>query len=497
MKAKRMLLLCAAPLFLSFIAVTTEPESDLEELGLKGNVKSVTTVSYEATLKFDELVKGKRSDSMIRTFNTPGAELNFSYYASSNYIADHEYENQYNTSGHLTKNSIRRNGSKYSSTENIYDGSGNLIEANQFDHSGNLAFKTKNKYNSKGQLFCKTVYYATGERKERAYYFYDPAGEVAVKAEVNGNGVLQEYKVYVHDELSRLTRVLTYDGCMYLLETQDMLYHGKTDEYTGVYLRTNPVRPILEWEDSVRYDDNGVMHWEGHTLTLDANGLLTESLETSEDVNITDKYENGVLRSSIVTRNDNGSTFTFTYNKYGDVEKTEVVKQNAVQASGTYIYNDQRLLAEVRNPSEFFTATMTYDKSGRLSVVKTFGKNMQLQCTCTIQYTEKGYVESTRMNYADPSKTDRTEEHTMERHYFTSDDPEWWMDGLMHTKLQYVYVRNEDNLIVEESIYNSGYTSQSTFTYKSDAKGNWIYQLETDKETGKPKAITERKIFYR
>src|SRR6188508_440371 len=59
--------------FLCFFAIAQD-KVDLASLNLKGSVKSVNEITYEAVEKFGDLEKGKKTDRDYREFNTAGLE---------------------------------------------------------------------------------------------------------------------------------------------------------------------------------------------------------------------------------------------------------------------------------------------------------------------------------------------------------------------------------------------------------------------------------------
>jgi hypothetical protein len=493
---KKFGLLLLAPALLSFIAVTNEPENNLKESGIKGDVKSITSVTYGTKLMFDDLVKGDRVDSQITTYNSNGMMTQWVQYGTSRYTPSYELRFQYGAGSKRTREILNYQGAYDYDREFIYDQAGNLIETNDYTDDGKLISKTKCKYNTKGQLFYSSDYYPNGDRKSRKYCYYDELGNLVVRATVNGKNVVQEYVVNVFDAHKRLERRLEFDGCMNLNRTVDYFYDGENTEFTSVVFHNDAFTSLPD--DSLSIDENGIIHQPGRNFKTDVNGVITECTIVEDDETITRTFEKGVQRKTTVVKKS-GYNYEFTFNSYGDPERVHMTnKVTKDDLSLVFSYNSRRLLTSLRNEMNGTLDEITYDRYDRIDFVKSYDENKNLIVRHSIHYDEQGNIAYSLNDYSDPAKTDGKETIEMKNGVFeVYDQPTWWTDGMMHTVLCYTDTYDAQNNLIESSHYVHGNIENSTFTYKHDATGNWIYRLETNKDTGKPTSTAERRIYYR
>lgn len=478
------------------LAFVTDTQYPTKITPLRLEAKSVILVTYNAELKFDELVKGKRNDSTITIFNTAGGQVSYSAYGSSNYPLQYEDAAKFNNDGSIQERTIRGEGIDYQRTVHTYDQTKKLTESNDFDYYGKLLSKTKYKYNTKGQLFHFTEYYPDGARKSRTYCFYNERGLRVVEAKVDENNMLKEQHVMIHDSLSRVTRILTYDSYLFLVQTMDYFYWDTSDIESGLIIRVDPTdEPI--WSDSAKYNDNGIISQPGCTFSFDENGLITSRTELYDDRTITNTYENAVLRSTEM-KDDEGYTYLQIFDQLGQLSDFNIKKNGSVKMSAKYTYDASRALTAIEDPVTKTAAKISYDREGRIVIIKMYEGSTILDRSYHVSYNQEGHLESSSLDYVDPSATDSREDYKMYDSFkLVGSEPIWWMDGLMITKLNHKYTFSGDGVVLEDYQYSYGSTRWITHEYKTDSRGHWIYSLDSDKLTGKPLQIRERKIYYR
>ena len=161
----------------------TKKKTGWQEQGLKGNVKTVTTSSYEIKLVFGESKQVLRS-KVIYKYDATGNMIEQAYYnadgsLSFKYIAKYDAagskieEAYYNADGSLSGKYICK-----------YDAVGNRIERAEYNVNGSLSGKTISKYDAAGNRielagykietkFGQTETVQTGLTKA-AYEYYGP-----------------------------------------------------------------------------------------------------------------------------------------------------------------------------------------------------------------------------------------------------------------------------------------------------------------------------------
>ena len=92
-----------------------EKKTDLKEANLKGKVKSVREITYNAVEKFGEIEKGDRSSGIVTIYNEQGNEIEV---------------NRYNSDDSLDWKFTYK-----------YDDKGNQIEVNRYKSDGSLDCK--------------------------------------------------------------------------------------------------------------------------------------------------------------------------------------------------------------------------------------------------------------------------------------------------------------------------------------------------------------------
>jgi hypothetical protein len=126
----------------------------------------------------------------------------------SRHDADRDLESYYeierDSKGNLTKaNCYDANGDLKSYYENEYDSKGNLTKASYYDANGNLESYVEYECDSKGNIKMWSSYYANGELsfKSRNEYEYDSRGNKTKERQYDANGSLTGYYINVWKKL--------------------------------------------------------------------------------------------------------------------------------------------------------------------------------------------------------------------------------------------------------------------------------------------------------
>ena len=164
-------------------------KNDLTEEKLKGKVKSIREIPYEAVEKFGEVVKGDAlgfGKNLQITFNEKGNKLE---------------ENWFNPDGRLDFKWTYK-----------YDDKGNQIEENGFNSDGRLSFKSTYKYDDKGNKIEQNSFNPDGSLGSKYTYKYDDKGNKIEENSFNPDGSLY-YKAtykYTYDQQGNWTQQITY-----------------------------------------------------------------------------------------------------------------------------------------------------------------------------------------------------------------------------------------------------------------------------------------------
>ena len=164
-------------------------KNDLTEEKLKGKVKSIREIPYEAVEKFGEVVKGDAlgfGKNLQITFNEKGNKLE---------------ENWFNPDGRLDFKWTYK-----------YDDKGNQIEENGFNSDGRLSFKSTYKSDDKGNKIEQNSFNPDGSLGSKYTYKYDDKGNKIEENSFNPDGSLY-YKAtykYTYDQQGNWTQQITY-----------------------------------------------------------------------------------------------------------------------------------------------------------------------------------------------------------------------------------------------------------------------------------------------
>lgn len=238
--------------FSVFIFTSTSSCSDtksihLDEIKLKGNVKSIKETSYEAIQKDGKIVPGKRAKpswkkDTYRGFNRKGEIIE---------------ELIYNTDGSLRSICTLKTLNK------------NSVAASIFKPSGELKFRQITNYNDQGKLVEKVRFNLDGETLVRNLYLYNE----------NGNRI-EDLQYLNSQENPSIKTTYKYD-----------MHGNKVEEY--MY---NPEgRLIAKWlskydeqnslvEENYYYADGNLSAQEVYSYEFDKKGNWIQQIVVSNDV---------------------------------------------------------------------------------------------------------------------------------------------------------------------------------------------------------------------
>jgi antitoxin component YwqK of YwqJK toxin-antitoxin module len=192
-------------------------KTDWEKDGLKGKVKSIREITYEAVEKFGKLTKGEifcdESGCFVyqRKYDTKGNKIEENRYYSNGSLDD-KYTYKYDDKGNLTEeNRYKSNGSLDWKKTYKYDGKGNRTELNIYDSDGSLDREYTYKYDDKGNLIEENYYNSNGSLSWKYTYKYDGKGN-NIEYNVYEDGSLDSKKTYKYDDKGNCIEMTEYNS---------------------------------------------------------------------------------------------------------------------------------------------------------------------------------------------------------------------------------------------------------------------------------------------
>ena len=219
----------------------------LDEIKLKGKVKSIKETSYEAIQKDGEIVIGKRAKpswkkDSYRGFNRKG-ELT--------------EELVYNTDGSLRSISTLKTINKNSVSESI------------FKPSGELKFRQISNYNDNGKLVEKVRFNLDGETLVRNLYRYDE----------NGNRI-EDLQYFNTNENPSIKTTYKYDELGNKVE--EFMYNPEDRLIAKWLSKYNDQNSLVE--ENYYYADGSLSAQEVYSYEFDKKGNWTKQIIVSNEV---------------------------------------------------------------------------------------------------------------------------------------------------------------------------------------------------------------------
>lgn len=335
-------------LLLFSINCKSQSKSDLNHFKLKGNVKTIKEISYEANEKFGEVVKRKQTSYRIEEshFNIYGNLIKIKTYSKEDILINvTNYKNRhtkiggksYNEKGVLESRWVRsyRKDGKYISGIG-FDSNGNLLgeQINKYNDKGNLTeeiekgnniIKTTYKYDSNDNLI-EEGYYKNNKLLSKQISKYDKNNNELEWAKYNSDGTLNKKIMYKYDILGNK------------IERQEWGELGLFKE-KNIYtydLRGNKSTEISEYKDGSFYKE--IFKYNENDKVIEKTG-----------------YPNGKM----------GTKWTYKYDRFGNViESIHYNEENIKRSKWKYEYNN--------NNEQIMHEYISYDSKGNFDEY-TFG----------------------------------------------------------------------------------------------------------------------------
>lgn len=292
--------LCIMALF-AVNVFSQENQTDLQELNLKGKVKSVRSVDYEAVEVSGEVVKGRIVEDNFFAYNEAGSVVE-----KTKYYAD---------------------GTPCEKFIVTYDSEGRVIEGCMYNSEGKIDFKKVITYDNKGNKLTENESNEKGEVRVKESFKYDDKNNLINKDTQFFDGNLDAKTVFEYDKKGNLIKQHLYREGSWLTE----IYSKRIEN--GITIKEIQSKSEKQKKEKkiLKYNDKGNVIEESE---YDAKGNLLER--------ITYKYDAEGREIEVNWENPNGflvySKYIKTYNDRGILSGVKYVYPNGNIEQYVYSY---------------------------------------------------------------------------------------------------------------------------------------------------------------
>lgn len=246
-------------------------------MGLKGNVKSLHSQTFDASVVFDNVMEERIWNEFYK-FNRSGCLTEQCSYDIDNRLSNrrvHKYEGgncvretSYNGEGDISGENIKKYDPSGNKTEEVrrdengnvsgrfeyeYDKAGRITEYKLMDGDGTVDFRTVYTYDENGNVTSETNFKGNGEELSRNETVYNAKGLIQETADYT-KGVLSSKVMYEYDERGLLLSTLTVpSGAEFVAEAKCVYEYDDHDNWiteTIYDVKKNQVRFITRREIS-------------------------------------------------------------------------------------------------------------------------------------------------------------------------------------------------------------------------------------------------------
>ena len=283
---------------------TTDKEkklSDIEKMKLKGNIKSIKSVEYDAKEKFGKIVKEKitydKYPNYEIAFNKSGNQIEFSSYPYGKLKSKRTYK---------------------------YDEKGNITELNEYSSNGNLLKKSIYNYDNESNLSNCNIYKSDGSLENKIVWSYI-------------NNKLKEYTKLDSDKKTILKYVYKYENDD-LTEAKQYGLKGNLDNF-----KYDSNSNLIKQEE-LNSNENLI---KLETSVFDSeNNIIEKNIYDSDNV-LENKHTYRYNKNNNLIEHTNDDigwgTFTYRYNENGELYEQvnfNLKKENTYNLKKIYIYDD-------------------------------------------------------------------------------------------------------------------------------------------------------------
>lgn len=202
-------------------------ENDWDKNNLKGKVKSITEISYEAKDRFGKIEKVSRKRKYDiydyqKKFNNEGYLIEKKEFNSDDRL---KFIIKYDDIGNpIEGNEHISDGSFLKRYINIYNDKGVVIEHNNYNSVGKIESKFTFKYDKRGNKIETNEYNSDGNIETKYIYKYDDKGNKVEKKKYNLDGILEKKYIFKYDDKGNLLEETFYSEDLEKITKYDYQY---------------------------------------------------------------------------------------------------------------------------------------------------------------------------------------------------------------------------------------------------------------------------------
>ncbi len=248
--------------------------NELETAGLKGKVKSIREISYQAFGNTDTIIKGEivmNQDlkNYFATYNIDGNMTSIVNYDNLGNQID-KWIFRYNNKGlTLGGNFYANDNTLLDSTTYIYDSEGNVIEYYHYDSDGRLKSKTINTYDEKGNVIESKIYDSNNLLFRINKYKYKKRNLIE-DVSLDRNSFVMYFSQYTYDNNSNLVNQIINNADS-SLNTEGVYCYNEHSDIVKSTIKV-PNEPTVTYTYSYKYDDR--QNWIQKIMYLDTLALF-------------------------------------------------------------------------------------------------------------------------------------------------------------------------------------------------------------------------------
>jgi len=520
-----------------FNCSSSDYDNDWKRDNLKGKVRSVKELEYEAIEKFGEIEKGSFNSASETFYNKLGCEIEWKYFTSENELSYKIINKYIDNQRILESNWFRGDGSLMEREVYHYDEEGLLIGKEYYDSDGALDYKytieieywsngkkRKESWLGSNQAFIKVLQFDENEnevenlwfdsqvlQKERNQYTYDDNNHLIIHEKYNSDDLLTEKFIFVVNDAGDVLEEDRFKSGVFVIEKEVYEFNEKGEKIERLIydsdgklkvkdtfkygrngnveeLRSFDPRGVQKYLITYKYDNSG-NEVEEHRVF---NGIGSETFRRLYDQN------NNLIEQVYLSdgRLQTKTSYGYKYDEFSNIFE-RFIKSNDGSSKDTYKYDEHMRVKEHKsydgqnnfrlhysysyNNNGDVIEENFYDSEGGLKhkIINEYDQNNNLLRIIKIDSLENKMVKEA-IEYNDLG-------NKIFHKYFSD-------NGELIKLLSFQYNDVGQNVGQKEYGFTSDSTIKKSYKYEYDNQGNWIRRLVYQND--KIQSIQERKIKY-
>ena len=234
--------------------VIKDANNDLKKMGIKGDVKSFTQLTFLAKEHFEEVEKGEITKhlAMHVVYKITNFEYNFEFLQKNNFSKFNNLKKTFDSNGNMVEKFLYdiEDNEWYLNRKLRYDSNGDIIDQDKYNKDDGLFEKLIWKYDSNGKVEEKKSYAGNGRLFGRYTYLYDSNGNMIEESYYSHNGFLVHNETFLYDSHGNIIEKKFY---------QPELARGYTYEYSNNG-KLMSARDIKEYKEYIFYQDSVLIY---------------------------------------------------------------------------------------------------------------------------------------------------------------------------------------------------------------------------------------------